>query len=164
MKPQTHRSIYPPGHQATGPLGHRATDPQCHRSTGPPSHRFTQPPDHWVTKPQTIHPLDHQSHWVTRAIKSPGLPYLHPTTWLSRVTQAPGLLGHLSTPQTRVRAKATDPPIHPDPRLRVTGHRPQTQNPRATDPRATMITDLGSWSPPIGHPQSSKKPGGHLAP
>jgi hypothetical protein len=190
MKPQTHRSIYPPGHQATDHPPIRSPEPLSHQS-------------HWVTW-VTISPPHHlapQGYPSTRAIGSP----IHPTSHQAPTPQihlSPGSQG-TKPPKPQITDppshRATGPPftylpqvpgpgspsIHPTDqgqgqshrptypsRPKTQGHRPQTQDPRATepqghratDPRATMITDLGSWSPPIGQPQSSKKPGGHLAP
>jgi hypothetical protein len=195
IHPSIHPSHKPPGSHPTDPLitrvtGHQttqatepqvtrsqvygATDPPIHPSTNPgsQSHRVTGPLSHRATEPQNHRAPNHPIH-RSQTYRATG-PQGHHLPIYPKC-QGQGL--HPSIPQTRVRAKATDPPIHPDPRLRVTDHRPQTQDPRATEPqghrttdpqsqepRATMITDLGSWIPPIGHPQNSKKPGGHLAP
>jgi hypothetical protein len=176
MKPQSHRAIYPPGHQATGPLGYRATDPQCHRFTGPPSHRFTHPPDHRITgslgHQATDHPpigspepLGHLGHHsATLPFGSPGSPK-HQGYWVTYPPHRPGLKPqthlsiHIQDPGLGLRIRSTDP--EPNTRARATTHNPQTQDPRATEPQ---ITDLGSWISPIDQPQSSKKPGSHLAP
>jgi hypothetical protein len=153
MAPPHHLALhYHPSTRVIGspihPTSHQAPTPQTHPSPGsqgtkPPKPQITDPPSHRATGPPFIH---------LPQVPGPGSPSIHPTD------QGQG---------------QSHRPTYPS-RPKTQGHRPQTQDPRATepqghratDPRATepQITDLGSWIPPIGHPQSSKKPGGHLAP